>query len=163
MITHNFVEGLASRIYESVLRQSRESAGCERPRVGPRTLPRDHEERSQRDLADPAALLHPCIEGWPQATYQQKWQEKLDRLDEFDPKREALATLLYSEAWMLETDREGRIMIPAELVAHANLKDAVTFMGRGDHFHIWEPAAGTQFRQASRAMAPGYAPKVTSA
>jgi MraZ protein len=104
-----------------------------------------------------------CIEGWPQSTYQQKWQEKLDRLDEFDPKREALATLLYSEAWMLETDREGRIMIPAELVAHANLKDAVTFMGRGDHFHIWEPAAGTQFRQASRAMAPGYAPKVTSA
>lgn len=96
-----------------------------------------------------------CIEGWPRATYE-LWQEQLDQYDRFDPRREALATLLYSEAWMIEADKEGRILIPGELVAYANLKDAVTFLGRGDHFHIWEPAAAGTFRKASRAQAPGY-------
>jgi MraZ protein len=103
----------------------------------------------------PSYIQH-CVEAWPQAVYHQKWQSKLDALDDFDPKREALATLYYSEAWMLETDKEGRIMIPGELTEYAGLKDAVLFMGRGDHFHIWEPKAGAEFRKASRALAPGF-------
>ncbi len=96
-----------------------------------------------------------CVEAWPRAAYE-LWQRKLDELDHFDPKREALATLVYSEAWPLETDPQGRIMLPAELVAYANIKDAVNFCGRGDHFHIWEPAAGAAFRAATRAHAPSF-------
>lgn len=112
------------------------------------------------DLGTISLILRPsyiegCVEVWPQSTYQ-LWQRKLDELDHFDPNREALATLLYSEAWMVETDKEGRIMLPADLVSYANLKDAVSFMGRGDHFHIWEPAAGAAFRKASRALAPNF-------
>jgi MraZ protein len=119
------------------------------------------------DLGTISLILRPsyiegCIEAWPQAAYQ-RWQDTLNVLDHFDPKREALATLLYSEAWMVETDKEGRILIPGDLTAFANLTDAVSFMGRGDHFHIWEPSAGAAFRKASRALAPGFAPQAVRA
>ena len=116
------------------------------------------------DLGTISLILRPsyiegCIEAWPQAAYQ-RWQDALNALDHFDPKREGLATLLYSEAWMVETDKEGRVMIPGELASYANLSDAVNFMGRGDHFHIWEPKAGAAFRKASRALAPGFGSQV---
>ena len=96
-----------------------------------------------------------CIEAWPRAAYA-RWQVKLDAMDEFDPKREALATLLYSEAFPVETDAQGRIMLPADLVAHAGITEAVSFFGRGEHFHLWEPARGAAFKLASRALAPGF-------
>lgn len=99
-----------------------------------------------------------CIEAWPRAAYTM-WQAKIDEFDRFDPQRQALETLIYSEAWMLETDKEGRIMIPAPLVEHASLADTVNFLGRGDHFHIWEPQAATDFRAASRAKAAGFGTK----
>ncbi|MDE8346381.1 MAG: division/cell wall cluster transcriptional repressor MraZ [Acidocella sp.] len=131
------------------------------------SVPASFRAAMKSDLSTIALILRPsyisgCIEVWPQAAYQ-RWQTTLDALDHFDPKREALATLLYSEAWMVETDKEGRIMIPGELAAYAGLKDAVNFMGRGDHFHIWEPHAGAAFRKASRAMAPGFAPQAIPA
>jgi MraZ protein len=116
------------------------------------------------DLGTISLILRPsyipgCVEVWPRAAYE-VWQEKLDQMDHFDPKREALATLLYSEAWVVETDKEGRILIPGDLVEYANLTGAVNFLGRGDHFHIWEPQAAAEFRKASRALAPGFASKV---
>ncbi|MDD2704979.1 MAG: division/cell wall cluster transcriptional repressor MraZ [Acidocella sp.] len=96
-----------------------------------------------------------CIEAWPRTAYA-RWQAALDALEDFDPKREALATLLYSEAFPVDTDAQGRIVIPAELAEHAGLKEGVSFFGRGDHFHIWEPSAGAAFKKASRAMAPSF-------
>jgi MraZ protein len=126
------------------------------------SVPAPFRTAMKSDVETISLILRPsyiagCIEAWPRAAYQ-RWQDALDALDHFDPKREALATLLYSEAWTVETDGQGRIMIPDELVEYGNLKDAVNFMGRGDHFHIWEPKAGAEFRKASRALAPEFAP-----
>jgi MraZ protein len=44
----------------------------------------------------------------------------------------------------METDKEGRIQLPAELIAHAGLTDSVVFIGASRTFQIWEPAAGTR-------------------
>ena len=41
----------------------------------------------------------------------------------------------------METDREGRIVLPAKLIDYAGLGDKVVFLGAGSHFQIWEPAA----------------------
>ena len=58
------------------------------------------------------SLLEGCVEAWPLPDYA-KFQEKLDALAESDPEHEALATVVYSEAAEVETDAQGRIMIPA--------------------------------------------------
>ncbi|MGO9816684.1 MAG: division/cell wall cluster transcriptional repressor MraZ [Acidocella sp.] len=99
------------------------------------------------------SLLEGCVEAWPLPDYA-KFQEKVDALAETDPEHYALASVVYSQAAEVELDAQGRIMIPAHLAARAKLADAVYFLGRGDHFHIWEPEAGRVFLEASCAAAP---------
>ena len=79
-----------------------------------------------------------------------------------------LATFLYSDSHRLEADKEGRIVLPAELIAHAGLKPetAITFMGIGSTFEIWDVAAAerrkAEARERSAALrfnSPGVVPQ----
>jgi MraZ protein len=93
-----------------------------------------------------------CIEGWPVAAFE-ALATPLDRLDMFGEDHEDLATALYADANPVESDKEGRIVLPDSLVRHAGLSDAVTFMGLGRIFQIWEPAAAEQRRSEARITA----------
>jgi MraZ protein len=54
---------------------------------------------------------------------------------------EAQQVMLLGEARRLVYDKTGRIVLPETLRDHAGLSDAATFVGLGNRFHIWEPAA----------------------
>ena len=95
---------------------------------------------------------HACIEGWPAAAFQ-ALAAPLDELDMFGEAHDELAAALYADAHPTEPDKEGRIVLPAELIAHASLSDSVVFMGLGKTFQIWEPAAGERFRVEARERA----------
>ena len=95
---------------------------------------------------------HPCVEGWPEAEFT-ALAKPLERLDLFSEEHDDLAAALYADAYPLEADREGRIVVPSGLVAHARLQDAVVFMGLGRTFQIWEPAAAEQRRAEARERA----------
>jgi MraZ protein len=95
---------------------------------------------------------HPCIEAWPEPAFQALAQP-LDRLSQFSDEHEDLAATIYADAYPVETDKEGRIVLPDGLVAHAGLTDAVVFMGMGKTFQIWEPAAAERRRAAARERA----------
>lgn len=92
---------------------------------------------------------YPCIEAWPEASFAALAQS-LSELEQFSPEREDFATTLYSDAYPMETDKEGRIVLPGDLAGHANLNGAVTFMGLGETFQIWEPSAAEQRRTQAR-------------
>jgi MraZ protein len=100
-----------------------------------------------------------CVEAWTKPAYA-VWEQKLEQYEHFSLEREALATVIYTGAVTVETDKEGRIMIPEELAEFADLKanGPVTFMGRGPIFHIWEPQAGAAFIAAMRAQAAALTP-----
>jgi MraZ protein len=55
-----------------------------------------------------------------------------------DP-REQFALALYGTSETLKIDGEGRVMLTDTLKAHAGISDAVTFVGLGHKFRIWEP------------------------
>jgi MraZ protein len=95
---------------------------------------------------------HACIEAWPAATFQ-ALAAPLDRLDLFSGQHDDLAASLYADAYQVETDREGRVVLPESLVAHAGLSETVVFMGLGRIFHIWEPQAAERFRREARERA----------
>jgi len=99
------------------------------------------------------------LEAWPKPAYAE-WARKLEEYARFSVEREALETVIYTGAVPVETDKEGRIMIPEELAVYAGLQDGgpVAIMGRGDIFHIWEPKAGAAFVEATRARASGLTP-----
>jgi MraZ protein len=92
---------------------------------------------------------HAGIEGWPVAAFE-ALATPLDRLDMFGEDHEDLSTALYADAHPVESDKEGRIVLPDMLVHHAKLSDSVTFMGLGRIFQIWEPAAAEQRRVEAR-------------
>jgi MraZ protein len=92
---------------------------------------------------------HPCIEGWPPSVFA-ALSEPLGRFDVFSDDQEDLASALFADAWPMEADKEGRIVVPETLKEHASLVDSVVFMGLGATFQIWEPKAADQRRAAAR-------------
>ena len=95
---------------------------------------------------------HPCVEGWPDAVFQ-ALAKPLDALDMFSEAHDDMAAALYADAYPLEADKEGRIVLPEALVAHANLAETVVFMGLGKTFQIWEPEAAERRRAEARERA----------
>ena len=57
----------------------------------------------------------------------------------FSDAREQLSLSLYGTSETLKIDGEGRVALSETLKAHAGIADAVTFVGLGHKFQIWEP------------------------
>lgn len=53
--------------------------------------------------------------------------------------REDLEAALYGTSETLRIDGEGRVVLTEALKTHAGVTDAVTFVGLGHKFQIWEP------------------------
>ena len=95
---------------------------------------------------------HPCIEAWPLAEFQ-ALSEPLDRYDLFSEEHDDLANTLFANAYPVEADKEGRIVLPDLLIAHAGLGESVVFLGLGRIFQIWEPQAAERRLQEARERA----------
>lgn len=57
----------------------------------------------------------------------------------YTEERQRIATALYGTGEMLRIDPEGRVALPEPLKNHAEIADAVSFVGLGIKFQIWEP------------------------
>jgi MraZ protein len=68
---------------------------------------------------------------------------EIERLIErFPPgtqEREQFSVALYGTSETLKLDGEGRVILSDELKRHAAITDAVSFVGLGHKFQIWEP------------------------
>jgi MraZ protein len=95
---------------------------------------------------------HACIEVWPVPVFE-TLEKPLQELPDFSEEQIDLAATIYAGACRLEADKDGRVMLPDEMIAHANLGESVTFLGLGRMFQIWEPAAATAFQAAARERA----------
>jgi MraZ protein len=71
----------------------------------------------------------------------QEISQRLDRFDLFSDTQDDLAAAIFASATPLSFDDTGRIGLPKELLAHANITDNAVFVGLGNKFQIWEPAA----------------------
>jgi MraZ protein len=105
----------------------------------------------------PALVLRPshtqpCVEGWPEPAFREV-AVPLHRLDPFGADHDDLALALFGDAHPVDIDKEGRIVLPETLAAHAGLSDSVAFVGRGNIFQIWEPGAVAQRMAEARARA----------
>ena len=90
-----------------------------------------------------------CIEGWPEKEFA-GLARPLQQYDDYSDEHDDFAITLYADAFELETDKEGRIVLPAELANHAGLSESVLFMGVGKRFEIWEPEAAARRRALAR-------------
>lgn len=81
-----------------------------------------------------------CIEGLSMSRMSQL-AAATDKMGVFDNSLDDLSAMLFADARPLQFDVTGRIVIPADLLAHAGIVDTALFVGRGNSFQIWNPAA----------------------
>ena len=92
------------------------------------------------------------IEAWPQDRVE-KISNSIDTLNPFEEKRDFFATSILAESTNLQFDSEGRISISLKLLKHAKIKNSMLFVGQGQTFHIWEPAAYEKIKVNARKKA----------
>jgi MraZ protein len=81
-----------------------------------------------------------CIEAWTEEKHQALVAE-LEKLDPLSEEYDALATVLFADAFPIETDKEGRIIVHDTLLGHAGIArtGSVAFVGMGTRFQLWHP------------------------
>ena len=95
--------------------------------------------RGLTSVAIHPSLFESCLEG---AGFDRFENLEAQIADSFGPStRDDVAELIMAELRELPLDGEGRIVLPDEFIAKANLKDQATFIGQGRRFQMWEPAA----------------------
>ena len=63
----------------------------------------------------------------------------IERFPPYTQEREQFSVALYGTSETIKVDGEGRVVLSDELKRHAGISDAVTFVGLGHKFQIWEP------------------------
>lgn len=69
-----------------------------------------------------------------------EWQKVADKLDRFPQTKEdarTLVRLMLSGANDIEPDKQGRILLPANLRAYAELDGEVVIIGMNTHLEVW--------------------------
>lgn len=82
-----------------------------------------------------------------------KIDDLLKGLSDYSDERDQLSVTLYGDVHILKMDGEGRVVLPEELRAHAQLEGEVAFVGLGQKFQIWQPAAFEVYRRQARERA----------
>jgi MraZ protein len=85
------------------------------------------------------------------ARLQQAIAERLSVFETFSEDHESLSTAFYGESRMLKVDPDGRVIIPDEFRAYAEISDLAVFVGQGFKFQIWEPARFEARQREARA------------
>ncbi len=87
----------------------------------------------------PSMKGHRCLDGfgWDKV---EELSASVAALDHLSDEREALQTL-FASANQLAFDIDGRILLTEDLREVAGIGENAVFVGRGDHFQIWEPEA----------------------
>jgi MraZ protein len=92
---------------------------------------------------------HPALDCFGMDTMQ-SLGASLNALDLFSDTQDDLAAAIFADARPLAFDNEGRILLPEDLVAHANLTEQACLVGRGQTFQIWEPQAFAAYQTEAR-------------
>lgn len=77
------------------------------------------------------------------------WEKQLNKLAELpqtQAKSRAYSRFVLSGAFSVETDKQGRIVLPAALREYADIKAGVVVTGLGDRVEIWDPKAWEEYR-----------------
>ncbi|HVX25099.1 MAG TPA: division/cell wall cluster transcriptional repressor MraZ [Parafilimonas sp.] len=81
--------------------------------------------------------LEKCLLLYPMKAWE-AIEEKLKKLNDFNPKVSQFKTLLLGGATKVELDTAGRILLPPSLKSHAGLAKDITLASDIDKIKIWD-------------------------
>ena len=96
--------------------------------------------RFREELGD-RFVVSKGFDGCLQANALEAWegiQEKLNALSQFNKAAREVKRYFNGGATIVEVDKQGRILIPADLRDHAGLEKNVSLVGTGSCVEIWD-------------------------
>lgn len=75
---------------------------------------------------------------------------KIDNLDPFSEERDIFATIVLGGSAQLQLDRDGRVLLPKNLMNFAKIEDSAVFVGKGQIFEIWNPELFREYAHRAR-------------
>jgi len=99
-----------------------------------------------------SSFINPCIEACG-INRIEMLNQTIDSLDPYSEARDAFATTILGGCVQLGFDSEGRIILPEDLIASANLSEQACFVGKGATFEIWQPEAFEIYATRAREIA----------
>ena len=85
--------------------------------------------------------LDGCLFAYRREDWDRLVESRLAALDPFSQEARKIGRLLFAGAAEAELDKQGRVMIPAQLIEHAKLGKEVVIAGVNDRLEIWDRAA----------------------
>jgi len=79
-----------------------------------------------------------CLYAYRREDWGRLVQSRLASMDPLRPEGRRIQRFFFSGASEAELDKQGRVMIPAPLLEHAQLKRDVVVAGMRDHLEIWD-------------------------
>jgi MraZ protein len=80
----------------------------------------------------------------------------IENFPPYSAEREEFSLALFGTSETMKIDAEGRVILSERLKAHAGIAEAVTFVGMGHKFQLWEPERfRAQLAEATRKVRDG--------
>ncbi len=81
----------------------------------------------------------------------ERFEQQIARLDPFSPEANRMSLVIHGGGVFMKLDQEGRLMVTDFIRNHTGITSEVTFVGRADHFQLWQPQAYEDMQAAARA------------
>jgi MraZ protein len=88
-----------------------------------------------------------CAAIFPRASFEDL-AEKVAKLPLSDERARAFSRFLFSGAFEVESDQQGRILLPAAIRDWSGVGSDAVVVGSRDHVEIWEPGRWEKSQQA---------------
>jgi MraZ protein len=89
-----------------------------------------------------------CLNGYNKEEWEKRtlnlFKEPIITKEQLNKQRFIFSSLVY-----IEIDRQGRFVIPKNLINYANIEEKIVIIGAGDHFEIWKPENWEKFQKES--------------
>jgi MraZ protein len=85
--------------------------------------------------------LDRCLQAYRREDWDRLVESRLAPLDPFSQEARRIQRFHFAGAAEAELDKQGRLMIPAPLLEHAQLSREVVVAGMRDHVEIWDREA----------------------
>jgi MraZ protein len=85
--------------------------------------------------------------------FMERLNDSISEMALFSDAQDDLAATIFADSHQLAFDKEGRIMLPAEMAEHARITDRAAFVGKGPIFQIWQPDALHHYKSDARQRA----------
>ena len=79
-----------------------------------------------------------------------RFERQIASEDVFSPQANQMSLLIHGGGVFMKLDAEGRLMVTDFIRDFTGIATEVTFVGRADHFQLWQPQAFQEMQAAAR-------------